>query len=282
MNNQVYLELEKVLKLKGYAAKTIQAYVFHIRRFSNYTGKDLILIELEDIEKYVLYLLETKNSSPSYVNVFISSMKFLLKYVLKRADIEPDIFRVKKSKKLPDVLSQDEVSMILGSVENLKHRAILNLVYSSGLRVSEVSSLKIADIDSKLMRIHIRDAKGGKDRYTILSEKALILLREYYRSYRPKEYLFDGAGAEADKPISVRSVQKIFEKAVIKAGIKKQVGIHGLRHGFAVSLLESGVDIRIIQELLGHSNISTTQVYLHISQEHLRGIRSPLDALSNA
>lgn len=279
-NNLIYLKLEKVLKLKGYSQNTLEAYIAQARRFAEFTRKDLELMELEDIENYVLYLLEKKSCSESYVNVFISSMKFLLKFILKRTDIEPNLLRVKGSKKLPDVLSKEEVSVILNSPLNLKHRAILNLVYSAGLRVSEVANLKITDIDSKLMRIHIRNAKGKKDRYTILSEKALKLLREYYKAYRPKEWLFDGV--QSDKHISVRSVQKIFEKACIKSGILKKATVHNLRKSFATDLLESGVDLRIIQELLGHSDISTTEVYLHVSQELLRGIRSPLDALEDA
>lgn len=276
-NQSIYLELEKVLKLKGYATSTMNLYLYHVKSFSMYMDKDLEKLSLQDVEEYILYLLELKESSPSYTNTFISSIKFTLKYVLRRTDLEVEVFRVKASKKLPVILSKEEVSMILGSVDNLKHKAILYLVYSGGLRVSEVTNLKISDIDSKLMRIHIREGKGKRDRYTILSEKALGLLRDYYKNYRPKEWLFEGA--HLDKPISKRSCQMVFEKACNKIALQKDVSIHSLRHSFATHLLEDGTDIRYIQYLLGHSDITTTEIYTHVNQSCLANMRSPLDTL---
>jgi integrase/recombinase XerD len=169
------------------------------------------------------------------------------------------------------------VAKILSSIDNIKHRAILMLVYSAGLRVGEVVKLKPKDIDSKRMLIYIRGSKGRKDRYTILSESVLKILREYWQQYKPQEWLFEGAKPE--KHISIRTTQKIFEHACEKAGIKKEITIHTLRHSFATHLLESGADLRYIQELLGHKHIKTTEIYTHVSVKSIGKIRSPLDSL---
>lgn len=158
-----------------------------------------------------------------------------------------------------------EVAKILSSVDNVKHKAILMLVYSAGLRVGEVVKLKPEDIDSKRMLIHIKGAKGRKDRYVMLSETALQILREYWRQYKPSKYLFQGA--KADRYISIRTVQKILEHACQKAGIKKEITVHSLRHSFATHLLEAGTDLRYIQELLGHAHSKTTEIYPHVSPE---------------
>ncbi|AFS79478.1 phage integrase family protein [Gottschalkia acidurici 9a] len=278
MNHQeVYVELEKVLKLKGYSPNTIESYVNHIRRFIEYYEMELKLVTSEEVNEYIIYLLEEKKRSASYVNTSISAIKFMVNNVLSRSDISINMFRVKKEKKFPDILSQEEVTRILNVVENHKHKVLLSLVYSAGLRVSELVRLKIEDIDSIRMLIHVRDAKGKKDRYTLLSEKALIVLRDYYRRYTPKEWLFEGL--DKHQHLTERSAQRVFEKACDKVGIKKNVSIHSLRHSFATHLLESGTDIRYIQKLLGHSSTETTMTYTHVSKKYISNIQSPLDRL---
>lgn len=166
---------------------------------------------------------------------------------------------------------------ILTAPSNIKHRAILMLIYSAGLRVGEVVKLKLEDIDSNRRLIHIKGGKGRKDRFTILSEVALKILKKYYSQYKPRKWLF--SGAKPSKHISVRTVQAIFEQAKEKAGIKKEVSVHSLRHSFATHLLESGVDLRYIQELLGHKSSKTTEIYTHVTNKDLRNIKSPLDTI---
>ncbi|ERI92174.1 site-specific recombinase, phage integrase family [Clostridiales bacterium oral taxon 876 str. F0540] len=207
----------------------------------------------------------------------ISSIKFLFTVVLKRNINEVQLYRPKKDKKLPEVLSYQEVSKILEKTINLKHRAILFLVYSAGLRVGEVVNLKISDIDSDRMLIHVKQGKGKKDRYTVLSQIALDELRIYAKKYRPEDWLFEGGDGKGH--LTERSVQKIFDKACIAAGIKKDVSVHTLRHSFATHLLEGGTDLRYIQELLGHSSSKTTEIYTHVTEKSITQIQSPLDRL---
>jgi len=171
----------------------------------------------------------------------------------------------------------EEVALIFRAVMNIKHRCILFLIYSGGLRLGEVINLHVKDIDSDRMMMKVRQGKGRKDRYTLLSDKALELLRAYFREYKPKVWLFEG---ENGSRYSSRSVQEIFYKAVTKSGVRKHASVHTLRHSFATHLLESGTDIRYIQELLGHSNMKTTLIYSHITRRGLEGIRSPLDSLN--
>jgi site-specific recombinase XerD len=195
--------------------------------------------------------------------------------VLKRRFVY-SIRRPKKDKRLPVVLSQEEVSGIFSSVNNIKHKLILMLMYSAGLRIGEVVKLRVGDIDVKRRLIRIRGGKGRKDRYTILSEVALNTFKEYVEKYKPEKWLFPGQ--RKDRHISTRAVQAIFEKARDKAGIKKEITVHSLRHSFATHLLESGVDLRYIQELLGQKSSKTTEIYTHVAIPE-RKIRSPLDLM---
>lgn len=204
-------------------------------------------------------------------------MKFLCKEVLGKNDVNTCVYRPKKEKKLPKVLSKEEIIKILKTVNNEKHKTILFLTYSAGLRVSEVVRLKSEDIDSRRMLIHIKQGKGRKDRYTILSEAALIQLRKYYMLERPEVWLFPGG--KQGRHLTERSVDKIFQSACIQAGIRKNISLHVLRHSFATHLLEDGIDIRYIQELLGHSSSKTTEIYTHVSENSIRSIKSPLDKI---
>lgn len=229
----------------------------------------------QDIRNFLLHLIEAKKLAPATVNQMFNALRFLYVELYKMPFAIGSIPRPKNPKQLPTVLSQPEVLRIFDSVENLKHRAILMLIYSAGLRVGESVRLKIGDIDSSRKLIHLRSAKGRKDRYTLLSDMALKTLRQYYKAYKPREYLFEGS--EGRRHLSERSVQHVFERAVRKAGIQKPVSVHSLRHSFATHLLENGTDLRYIQEILGHSSSKTTERYTHVSKRTLGTIVNPLD-----
>ena len=270
--------LQKELRLRNYSQKTIKAYRSCIRSLIEYarprSPKEL---SSDDLRRYLLRLMEDDGMSASYVNQIINALRFLYVEIYRTPMALGDIPRPKKERKLPTVLSLIEVKAILDAAENLKHRCLLMLVYSAGLRVGEVVRLELEDIDSDRMMIHIRGGKGKKDRYTILSPAVWELLQEYCRRYVPRRFVFEGQGA--GKPYGIRSAQKVFEMAADAAGIRKSVSIHSLRHAFATHLLEQGTDLRFIQELLGHSSSKTTEIYTHVSQRSLGMIRSPLDSI---
>jgi site-specific recombinase XerD len=269
--------LRRELLSRKYSYKTVKGYLYYNRNFLNFTGKNTSDISDNDIKDYLVYLAEEKQSATATLNQAINALKFYYGIILRKKFVY-EIVRPRKDKKLPVVLSKEEIAKILSSVDNIKHRAILMLVYSAGLRVGEVVRLKPEDIDSKRMLIHIKGAKGRKDRYTLLSETALDVLRQYWKKYKPGNWLF--GGAKDGRYLSIRSVQKIFEQACERAGIRKEITIHGLRHSFATHLLEGGTDLRYIQELLGHKDSKTTEIYTHVSTKSLGKIRSPLDTLS--
>jgi site-specific recombinase XerD len=223
-------DLRKELVSRKYSYKTIKGYLYYNKDFINYARKNPSEIKDEDIKDYLVYLSETKGAATSTLNQAINALKFYYGTVLKKKFIY-EVRRPRKDTKLPVVLSKEEVSKILTSVDNLKHRAILMLVYSAGLRVGEVVRLKTEDIDSNRKLIHIKGAKGRKDRYTLLSEKALEILNQYRRKYRPEGWLF--GGAKEGRYLSARTADKIFTNACDKAGIKKDVSLHVLRHSFA-------------------------------------------------
>lgn len=270
--------LRRELKLRNYSSKTFKAYWSHLRDFTRYISpKHPRDLNEQDVREYLLHLIHDKNMTAGTVGQVLSAIKFLYVELYKRPFAVAGIPRPLKGQKLPVVLSLSEVRRIFDVLGNEKHRIILMLVYSAGLRVGEVVRLKPEDIDSDRMMIHIRGGKGKKDRYTVLSEVVLEGLRGYWRAYRPEKWLFEGQ--EKGKPYTVRSAERVFEKAVKKAGISKCVSIHSLRHAFATHLLEQGTDIRFIQELLGHSRVRTTEIYLHVSKRDLGKIRSPIDAI---
>lgn len=231
----------------------------------------------EEIRAYLLHLIEDEEYAAPSLNQVINALRFLYLEIYKKPFAVGSLPRPKKERKLPDILTQEEVRSLFQAASNPKHKMLLMVIYSAGLRVSEASRLRLEDMDTARKMIHLRAAKGKKDRYTILSEVALNMLREYYRVYKPREYLFEGGNGR--KHLAERSVQNVFERAVKAAGIRKQVTVHSLRHSFATHLLESGVDLRYIQELLGHSSSKTTEVYTHVSQKTLGKIVSPLDSV---
>ncbi|MCD6345847.1 MAG: tyrosine-type recombinase/integrase [Bacteroidales bacterium] len=224
----------------------------------------------------MLYLVEDRQVSSSYQNQAINSIKFYYEKVLKGPRRVYYIERPRKEKTLPAVMSEAEVKMIFEKMTNLKHKCLLMTCYSGGLRISEVLNLKPSDIDSSRMLIHIRGGKGKKDRVTLLSTKLLEILREYYKMYKPGEYLFAG---QMGGKYSDRSAQLVIKRAADRAGIGRRVTMHTLRHSFATHLLENGTDIRYIQSLLGHASPKTTQIYTHITTKGIDQIKNPLDNL---
>ncbi len=268
-------EMKSLLKLKGYSNQTIKVYSSHINSFVSYIDKSLRDITEDKIKDYMLFLLKERELSHSFVNQAISAIKFMIFQVLKKEMSIVNIPRPKKERKLPKVLSEEEAWRILNILDNEKHKTILYLVYSAGLRVSEVVNLKCEDIDSDRMLIRVKQGKGRKDRYTILSKVALKQLRKYYKDYNPDNWLFPGA--KPNSHLSKRTVQKVFSNACCKAKITKDVSVHTLRHSFATHLLENGISLRYIQELLGHKSSKTTEVYTHVSNDKKSKIESPLD-----
>ncbi len=268
------LPLEKELSIRKYSRKTTKSYIRYNRDLLVFSGKEPDEIDNDDIKKYLYYMVEGKKVSTSTLNIIINALKFYYGEILKKKFIY-EVKRPKRDKKLPVILSKEEVARILSNTGNIKHRAILTLVYSAGLRVGEVVKLRSQDIDSKRKLIHIKGSKGRKDRYTLLSDYALKVLKEYLREYKPLKWLFEGA--RKGRHISTRTVQEIFKKACERASIKKNVSVHSLRHSFATHLLESGVDLRYIQELLGHKSSKTTEIYTHVSKANISSIKSPLD-----
>jgi len=206
----------------------------------------------------------------------VAVIRYLYLKVLLQPIPQSLIVKMRKPDKLPAVLSKQEICKLIKVTGNIKHKTILSLIYSAGLRLSELIHLKIADINSENMRIHIRSGKGKKDRHVMLSEKVLSLLHEYYKEYQPKEYIFEGQNGGTYSP---KSVQSILKSSLKKSGIKKNATVHTLRHSFATHLLDDGTDIRYIQELLGHKRLETTQIYTRVSSYSINKIKSPADDL---
>ncbi|MCG7853915.1 MAG: tyrosine-type recombinase/integrase [Methanosarcinaceae archaeon] len=269
--------MRRELLLRNYSHLTIKAYLQHMTDFTRYIGRSPDELGKEEIMRYLLHLTEEKKVSSTYRNQAISSIKFFYGRVLKKKLVIDELPRPKKDFRLPAVLSAEEVTRLFAAVRNRKHLAILMLIYSSGMRVGEVVKLKPEDIDTDRRLIRVRGGKGQKDRYTVLSEVALDVIRGYYRAWRPEKYLF--AGNSKGSHLTSRSVQNVVSEARKRAGISKQFSTHALRHSFATHLLESGTDLRYIQELLGHKSARTTQIYTHVTRRDIARIVSPLDRM---
>ena len=266
----------KWLSSKRYSESTVATYYSMVTFFLKYIQKrNIVDITPMSVSQFNYEFIVYPKKSVSYQNQAINAIKQYLQYC--GIDIEiMDIERPKKDKKLPVIMSMTEVKRIIDCTANLKHKTLLSLIYSGGFRVGEVLRLTLKDIDSDRMLIHVKAAKGRKDRYTLLSEKALVLMREYYAVYKPKVYLFEGKYGE---PFGQRSAQGILKGATSRAGIEKKITLHSLRHSFATHLLENGTDLRYIQSLLGHTSPKTTMIYTHVSEAFIQKIRNPLDIL---
>ena len=276
--HELQKKLQNEMQLRNYSQRSINTYLACLSRLSDYFNQTLDTITTQQVKDYLHYRVTTHKASVSLVNQTISAYKLLHKDVLGNDYEKINLNRPRREKRLPVILSRDEVNSIIKATKNIKHRAILMVIYSGGLRISEVINLRINDIDSKRMQIRINHAKGHKDRQTILSHKTLKLLREYYSYYRPNYWLFEGWKG---KKYSVSSIQKVFKRSCAKENIEKAVTVHSLRHSFATHLLEQGVSIQIIQRLLGHANAKTTCVYLHVQQYSIDKVLSPIDFKDN-
>lgn len=266
------------LRSKRYSESTIKTYTEAIRIFLQFfSEKALNDIGNEDIITFNNdYILKNKLSA-SYQNQMVNAVKLFFQTVQNRKLNIEQIHRPKKPKTLPNVLSKEEIKAILEAHGNLKHRTMLSLIYACGLRRSELLNLKPADIDSKRGVLLIKQAKGKKDRIAPISEKIIELLRQYYKAYKPQTWLFEGQ--TKGEQYSEKSLENVLKQALQKANIKKPVSLHWLRHSYATHLLESGTDLRFIQELLGHNSSKTTEIYTHVSTKSLQKIKSPFDDL---
>jgi len=266
--------LENEMRIRKYSVKTQNAYIYFNRLICRTLQKFPEEICQEDVTEFLALIEKDKNYCASSINLTISALKFFYQNVMKK-EIIKEQKRPCQNKNIPIVLSEKEILNILNTEKNPKHRLLLMLVYSSGLRVSEVVSLKKEHIDLSRQVIYIHQGKGRKDRYTMLSDKAADFLKWYYDFFRIDKWIFPGQ--QNMRHLSIRSAQNIFDKAIQKAGIHKKTSIHGLRHTFATHLLENGTDIRYIQVLLGHSSLRTTERYTHVARRSVLKIKSPLD-----
>jgi site-specific recombinase XerD len=280
MTESIQLMLDETktkMVLKGYSPSTIRNYLmdlsFFFKRFEN---RNLLAVSKEDIEKYIATLITKHNISESRQNITINAIKFYYEKVKNQPRTLYDIQRPKKSRTLPNVLSAGDTLRLINAPSNIKHKAILHTIYSAGLRISELINLRIEDVRSQEGYLFIRGAKGKKDRRTILSEHLINLLREYYRKEKPCYWLFEGQDGGR---YSASSIQKIFRKAATASNINPWATPHTLRHSFATHLLQQGVNLRYIQNMLGHSSSKTTEIYTHIMSIDKEKIKSPLDIL---
>ena len=265
-------------ELRGLSKNTQNEYYTNAKMFQDYFDKPATELNIEHVQEYLHYLYTEKHLSSGSVNTYNNGLRFLYNIVL---DISINLYKIpchKKKHRFPDILTKVEVKLFLNSCKNLRDKTIFTTMYSAGLRLNEAANLKVSDIDSVNMQLLIRDGKGGKDRYAILSENNLKLLREYWKIYRPNDWLFRNlSNNKTNTHLSGRGIQDAFVAAKINSGITKNITTHTLRHSFATHLLESGVSIFHIKQLLGHSDISTTCLYLHIVKISSLNVVSPLD-----
>jgi len=261
---------EQLLRLRNYSPKTRKAYLLYIREYIIFT-KNKKLDKHQAIEMFLLNKYN-KNQSPQTINLALNSIKFLYAEVLKNPQ-KIDLKFAKRNKTLPIVLSHSEIEKIINATDNSKYRIMISLGYACGLRVSEVIELKVSDLDINELVVYIKNAKGRKDRISVLPEKLQNDLRNLIAGKKPNDYIFD---SNRGGKLTTTSLQKMFRKSLAKTDIKKPATFHSLRHSFATHLLENGVDVRYVQELLGHSNIRTTQIYTQVTNPKLKNIKSPL------
>lgn len=271
-------KLKLWMEHKRYSTSTINTYLDAAKSFLMFTHpKPMQEVNNNDIVKYVNEYIIKHNLSFSYQNQVVNAVKLFFREIV-HSDLNVDkIERPRREYKLPNVLSKEEVKLILNAHSNIKHKTMLSLIYSCGLRRSELLNLKPSDVDSKRGLLIIKQAKGRKDRITPISEKTIVMLREYYKMYKPKIWLFEGQNS--GEQYSEKSLQNVLKQALKKVKIKKTVTLHWLRHSYATHLLEAGTDIRYIQELLGHKSSKTTEIYTHVSTKSLQNIKSPFDDL---
>ena len=264
------------LELHRKSPKTVEAYVTAVAQLARHYGCPPDRISLEQVREFLHYLIVERKLAFSSCNQKLAGIRFFYRHVLGQEKFDLRV-PAKRSGKLPEPLGRREIARLLEAPGNAKHRVLLMTCYATGLRVSELVHLRPEDVHSERMLIHVRQGKGRKDRYTLLSPRLLEALRDYWRAYRPHEWLF--FGRDRTGPLPVATAQKIYYAAKRRAGIQRGHGIHTLRHSFATHLMEAGVDLPTLQRLLGHTSLATTAKYLHVTSKHLRGVSSPLDLL---
>lgn len=273
--------LAEQLELRGFAKNTQSAYLKAVQNFIIHTKVPPTRLKMRHAQDYKLYLMRERKRAPTTVNQYLAAIRFFYLHVLNKRWNDLDIPMVKHKRKLPIILSQDEIVKIFNATTNIKHKTMLMGLYSCGLRKSELTRLRYQDIDSERMLIHVRDSKGGKDRYVLLSEVFLWQLRKYWTETDDcKEYLLF-PGGDPKKEFNPKSVSEVLYNALNKAGIKKKVSVHSLRHSYATHLLEKGVNMRYIQTLMGHSSITSTSVYTHVIDYRKQNIGTPLEDISS-
>lgn len=259
------------LKIRNYSPRTLEAYVSCLKDYFEYKQINLDKLDQDNIRRYLLQK-QDKNYSPQTINLYLNAIKFFYHDIIRSA--EPiNVKFAKRNKELPVVLSRVEIQKLLSGVKNSKHQLLLSLAYGAGLRVSEAVSLKVKDLNLDELTIHLKQAKGKKDRLTLIPEKLVNDLRNIIAGKSGNDYVFE---SERGGKLTERTAQAVFEKALQSAGIAKEATFHSLRHSFATHLLENGTDVRYVQELLGHANIRTTQIYTHVTNPAIRNIKSPL------
>jgi integrase/recombinase XerD len=271
------------LQRRNYSPATTRGYILAVKQLAEYFGKSPEQLGAEEVRQFQLHLLNEKKLAPGTVEMRMSALRFLYKKTLKRRDLAyDDLIFPKKPRKLPVVLSPEEVTRMIEAARNLMHRTILLVLYATGIRRTEASLLKVIDVDSERMVIHVRQGKGSRDRDVPMTPKLLEALRDYWRWKRPKVYLFPSTSGHrgVDGPISDKTVWYACKEAAARAGITKKIGPHTLRHSFATHLMEAGTDLRTIQLLMGHAHLEHTTVYLHLSHRHLHAAINPLDQIT--
>jgi integrase/recombinase XerD len=269
-------KMKQEMILVGLAPSTQAIYLKAVTELYNYYGKSPYKLSEQEVKSYLLYLKQKKQLAPNTYNTQIYALRFFYCITLRQPLFKLNLPATKVTYKLPDILSPQEVERIIKAAGNIKHRTLLMLIYSAGLRVSEALSLRISDIDRERMTLHIREGKGGKDRYVILSPIVYQALRDYWKACRFKDYLFVN---QHNKPLSANWAWQLFKSAKLKAGVTKVGGIHSFRHAFATHLLESGADLFAIKSLLGHSSIQSTIRYLDFVPNRHQHLNSPIDQL---
>ena len=270
-------KMTEVLELRGVSPKTLRLYIDCVARFARHFGKSPEKLGREEVRRYLLYLISERKVAGGTYTQALAALRFLYRWVLEQGDVVEDIRAPRPERRLPVVLSFEEVHRFFAAIPSFKHRTLLMLAYAAGLRVSEAAQLRVADIDSQRMVIRVVQGKRKKDRYTILSPLLLEMLRHYWWAARPKNYLFPGRGQSG--VVRASTIQRACIEARHLAGLSKDVTPHTLRHSFATHLLEAGTDLRVIQELLGHASPRTTARYTHVSTQLISQTKSPLDLL---
>ena len=263
------------LQLRGYSISTIRNYISSMALFVNYWNKPPLTLTHYHIKTYLLYLKNIKRLAIRTINLHMYSIKSFYEHFKPGINMMGDITRMKEPQSHPVILSRQEINAMIDKQDNLKIKAAVAILYSSGMRLDECTNLKLSCIDRDRMLISIIKGKGGRDRNAVLSKKTLLILGQYWRKYRPSTYVFEGY--KKGRPLSKRRFQDYVVSAAKNAGITKHVTPHTLRHTFATHLLESGVPLRVIQDMLGHANVTTTTIYTHVSSHLLNSVGSPLD-----